>query len=37
MKLGVSYIGYKDKLLGEQVAYLLDDMVTAIENGKTTI
>ncbi len=37
MKLGLSYIGYKDKLLGEQVAYLLDDMVTAIENGKTTI
>lgn len=37
MKLGLSYIGYKDKLLGEQVAYLLDDMVTAIQNGKTTI
>ena len=30
MKLGLSYIGYKDKLLGEQVAFVLDDMLTAV-------
>jgi hypothetical protein len=37
MKLGLSYVNYKDKLLGEQVAYLIDDMLTAIENGKNTV
>lgn len=37
MKLGLSYVNYKDKLLGEQVAYVIDDMLTAIETGKTTI
>lgn len=37
MKLGLSYVSYKDKLLGEQVAYVIDDMLTAIENGKSTI
>jgi hypothetical protein len=37
MKLGLSYVSYKDKLLGEQVAYVLDDMITAIETGRTTI
>jgi hypothetical protein len=30
MKMGLSYIGYKDKLLGEQVAYIIDDMLDAI-------
>ena len=37
MKLGLSYVSYKDKLLGEQVAYVLDDMITAVELGRTTI
>jgi len=37
MKLGLSYISYKDKLLGEQVAYVVDDMITAVENGRNTI
>jgi hypothetical protein len=37
MKLGLSYVGYKDKLLGEQVAYVVDDMITAVENGRNTI
>ena len=37
MKLGLSEVSYKDKLLGEQVAYVLDDMLTAVENGKSTI
>ena len=37
MKLGLSYVSYKDKLLGEQVAYVLDDMITAVEAGRTTI
>ena len=37
MKLGLSYVNYKDKLLGEQVAYVIDDMLTAIENGRNTI
>jgi len=30
MKLGLSYVSYKDKLLGEQVAYIIDDMLTAV-------
>lgn len=30
MKLGLSYVSYKDKLLGEQVAYVIDDMIAAI-------
>ena len=30
MKLGLSYVSYKDKLLGEQVAYVLDDMLQAV-------
>lgn len=30
MKLGLSYVSYKDKLLGEQVAYVLDDMLLAV-------
>ncbi len=37
MKLGLSYVSYKDKLLGEQVAYVIDDMLNAVENGKRTI
>lgn len=37
MRLGLSYISYKDKLLGEQVAYVIDDMLTAVETGKPTI
>ena len=37
MKLGLSYVNYKDKLLGEQVAYVIDDMLTAVENGKSNI
>lgn len=37
MKLGLSYVSYKDKLLGEQCAYVLDDMLTAVEAGKTSI
>ena len=37
MKLGLSYVNYKDKLLGEQVAYVIDDMLTAVENGKSSI
>lgn len=37
MKLGLSYVSYKDKLLGEQVAYVLDDMITAVELGRTSI
>ena len=37
MKLGLSYVHYKDKLLGEQVAYVIDDMLNAIEDGRTTI
>lgn len=37
MKLGLSYVSYKDKLLGEQVAYVIDDMLTAIEQGKNSI
>ena len=37
MKLGLSYVSYKDKLLGEQVAYVLDDMLSAVENGRSTI
>lgn len=37
MKLGLSYVSYKDKLLGEQVAYVIDDMLSAVETGKTTI
>ena len=30
MKLGLSKIPYKDKLLAEQVAYVIDDMLTAV-------
>jgi hypothetical protein len=30
MKMGLSYVGYKDKLLGEQVAYVIDDMLDAV-------
>ena len=30
MRLGLSYISYKDKMLGEQVAYVLDDMLDAV-------
>jgi hypothetical protein len=30
MRLGLSYIGYRDKLLGEQVAFVIDDMLDAI-------
>ena len=30
MKLGLSYVPYKDKMLGEQVAYVIDDMIKAI-------
>lgn len=37
MKLGLSQIPYKYKLLGEQVAYVLDDMLLAVEQGRTTI
>lgn len=37
MKMGLSYIGYKDKLLGEQVAYVLDDMLDAVQKGRNTI
>jgi hypothetical protein len=37
MKLGLSYVSYKDKLLGEQVAYVIDDMLTAVEAGRQTI
>jgi hypothetical protein len=37
MKLGLSYVSYKDKLLGEQVAYVIDDMLNAIETGKHSI
>jgi hypothetical protein len=37
MKLGLSYINYKDKLLGEQVAYVIDDMLSAVEAGRSTI
>lgn len=37
MKLGLSYINYKDKLLGEQVAYVLDDMLSAVEDGRSNI
>ena len=37
MKLGLSYVNYKDKLLGEQVAYVLDDMLSAVEAGKHNI
>ena len=37
MKLGLSYVNYKDKLLGEQVAYVIDDMLNAVEQGKNTI
>ena len=37
MKLGLSYVNYKDKLLGEQVAFVIDDMITAVEKGRNTI
>jgi len=37
MKLGLSYVSYKDKLLGEQVAYVIDDMITAVEAGRSSI
>jgi hypothetical protein len=37
MKIGLSYVPYKDKLLGEQVAYVLDDMIKAIEKGRSTL
>jgi hypothetical protein len=37
MKLGLSYISYKDKLLGEQVAFVIDDMLDAVEKGRNTI
>ncbi len=37
MKMGLSYISYKDKLLGEQVAYVIDDMLDAVEKGRNTI
>lgn len=37
MKLGLSYVSYKDKLLGEQVAFVIDDMITAVEAGRTSI
>jgi hypothetical protein len=37
MKIGLSYVSYKDKLLGEQVAYILDDMIKAIEKGRSTL
>lgn len=37
MKLGLSYVNYKDKLLGEQVAYVMDDMLNAIDDGRTSI
>jgi hypothetical protein len=37
MKLGLSQIPYKFKLLGEQVAYVLDDMLLAVEQGRTTL
>lgn len=37
MKLGLSYVSYKDKLLAEQVAYVVDDMLSAIENNRMSI
>jgi hypothetical protein len=37
MKIGLSRVPYKYKLLGEQVAYVLDDMLSAVEGGRTTI
>ncbi len=37
MKMGLSYVSYKDKLLGEQVAYVIDDMLDAVEKGRNTI
>lgn len=37
IKMGLSYVPYKDKMLGEQVAYVIDDMITAIEDGRSTI
>jgi hypothetical protein len=30
MKLGLSHVSYKYKLMGEQVAYVIDDMLTAV-------
>lgn len=30
MKLGLSYVPYRDKLLGEQVAYVIDDILDAV-------
>lgn len=37
MKLGLSQVSYKNKLLGEQVAYVIDDILTAVEEGRSTI
>ena len=37
MKLGLSYVNYKDKLLGEQVAYVIDDILNAVEQGRNSI
>lgn len=30
-------MSYKDKLLAEQVAYVVDDMLSAIENNRMSI
>lgn len=37
MKIGLSRVPYKYKLLGEQVAFVIDDMISAVEAGRTTI
>ena len=37
MRMGLSYVSYKDKMLGQQVAYVIDDILDAVENGRNTI
>ena len=37
MKLAISNYGLKEKYTAEQVAYTLDDVIDAVENGRKTV
>ena len=37
VKLAIAQFNFKDRVIAEQVAYLLDDVVTAVEKGKSSI
>ena len=37
MKLLIATYNYKDRIIVETIAYLLEDIIEAVEKGKTTI